>query len=387
MIIRMAGTAPRRFIVPELVYGKGCLELAGRFARAYEARSALVVTDPGVLATGCVDRVLDSLEAAGSAPTVFEAVSPNPRSGQVAAGLELCLAKDCDLVVAVGGGSPMDCAKGIAVCATNGGSILDYEGIDQIPRPSLPLICAPTTAGSAADQSQFAIISDEARKVKIAVVSKKVVPDLALVDPSATRSMGKELTAAVGMDALCHAAEAYVSLGASPFTDLPALKAASLVAAFLPRAFADGSDDAAREGMARACIFAGQAFSNASLGLVHAMAHALGGLLDAPHGLCNALLLEAVALANGPAAAGRYEELARALGEEPRPGDLPGGAFARAVARLRELLGMGSGIARIGARAEDIAALAENASRDPCMATNPRPMSVAEIAEVYARAL
>jgi len=379
--------APRRFIVPELVFGKGSLDLAGRYARAYEARQVLLVTDPGVTATGCVDRVRASLEETGAEVTVFDGVSPNPRAAQVAAGLERCLGRDCDLVVAVGGGSPMDCAKGIAVCATNGGSILDYEGIDRIALPSLPLICVPTTAGSAADQSQFAVINDVARKVKIVIASKKLVPDLALVDPATTASMGPALTAATGMDALCHAAEAYVSLGAGPLTDLPALKAASLVAANLRRACDDGQDEEAREGMALACLFAGQAFSNASLGLVHAMAHALGGLLDAPHGLCNALLLDQAALANAPAAAARYDDLARALGEEPRADDAAGEAFARAVRRLREGLRMGTGLRALGATEDDIPRLAANASRDPCLATNPRPMAADEIAKVYARAL
>ena len=281
----------------------------------------------------------------------------------------------------------MDCAKGIAVCSTNGGSILDYEGIDKIRLPTLPLLCIPTTAGSAADISQFAIITDLPRRIKIAVISRRLVPDVALVDPAATGTMDRELTAATGMDALCHAAEAYVSTGASPLTDLAALRATTLIARGLFRAWNDGSDGEARDMMTLASLFAGKAFSNASLGLVHSMAHALGGLIDAPHGLCNALLLEAVALVNAPAAVARYEDLARAMGEESRRDDEPGAAYARAVSRLRAKIGMGDRLAAIGLRPQDIPTLALNASRDPCMATNPRRLSPEEIGDIYAGAL
>ncbi|MDP3177834.1 MAG: iron-containing alcohol dehydrogenase [Spirochaetaceae bacterium] len=383
----MSSADPKRYVLPEIVFGRGAMDLVDSYVQGYGSRSVLVVSDPGVERAGWTSRVLRSIERAGAATILFDGVTPNPRAGEVAAGLELCRSKGCDLIIAVGGGSPMDCAKGIAVCAANGGSILDYEGIDRIPVPTLPLICVPTTAGSAADVSQFAIITDPARRIKIAVVSRRIVPDVALVDPEATETMDPELTAATGMDALSHAVEAYVSTGASPLTDLDALRAATLVQRALVRAWRDGRDAEARDMMAQACLFAGKAFSNASLGLVHAMAHALGGYADAPHGLCNALLLEAVAKANGPAAAPRYDDLARAMGEEPRRGDEPGAAFARAVARLRRDLGLGSTLAAVGLRAEDIPTLALNASRDPCMATNPRRLGVEEIGEIYAWAL
>ena len=217
----------------------------------------------------------------------------------------------------------MDCAKGISICAENGGSILDYEGVDRVPLPGLPLVCVPTTAGTSADISQFAIVNDMARRVKIAIISKKVVPDAALIDPRTTSTMPPELTAATGMDALCHACEAYVSLGASALTDLPALKAVQLVGANLVASVRAARRETARtrrpeearSQMMLASYFAGQAFSNASLGLVHAMAHAWGPL-DAPHGLCNAILLDHVALANadaGVAADEAYARLARVL--------------------------------------------------------------------------
>ena len=415
----MATSSFKRFVLPEILFGRGSLDLAGRYARGFEARRALLVSDPGVAAAGWTDRVAASLREAGLGVEIFLGASPNPRDHEVAQGLELCAASDCDLIVAVGGGSPMDCAKAIAICATNGGSILAYEGVDQVPLPGLPLLCLPTTAGTSADISQFAIINDTSRKVKIAIISKKTVPDAALIDPVTTSTMPSALTAATGLDALCHATEAYVSLGASPLTDLPSLEAARLVGRHLVQAYeaarlacddgpireslpdcADAEDS--RHGMMLASLLAGQAFSNASLGLCHAMAHALGGFLDAPHGLCNALLLDQVALCNAPAADARYADLAASLargrleargelacgdGREFRPAPGEGAAaFAAIIRELRAELGITSTLSSLGVARQDIHRLALFARKDPCLATNPRLVDVSDIEAVFERA-
>ncbi|MBL8967258.1 MAG: iron-containing alcohol dehydrogenase, partial [Spirochaetaceae bacterium] len=284
--------------------------------------------------------------------------------------------------------SPMDCAKGIGLAAANGRDVLDFEGLDQVPEPGPPLLCVPTTSGTGADVSQFAIINDSARKVKIAIVSKKAIPDAALVDPLVTVSMPPELTAATGMDALVHAMEAYVSTAASALTDLDALEAVRLVGANLPGAVADGGDLAKRSGMTLASLLAGRAFSNASLGVVHAMAHALGGALDLPHGVCNALLLEAAVAANYEAVPRRYADLESALAEGL--GERPGGKLDSLLAlirRLKSAVGLDYGLARLGLDAKDVGSLAGYALRDACLVTNPRGFDRSGLEAIYVRAL
>ncbi|MCK6489963.1 MAG: iron-containing alcohol dehydrogenase [Planctomycetes bacterium] len=372
----------RKFMVPECVVGEGAAALVGRCARNLGARHCLVVSDPGVAATGLVERTVALLAEDGLASTVFAAVSPNPRDHQVMAGTEVFRRCGADLVVAVGGGSPMDCAKGIAVVAANGGHILDYEGVDRIARPGPPMVFIPTTAGTAADVSQFAIITDSARRVKIALVSKLLVPDVALVDPATTRTLDRHLTACTGLDVLTHAMEALASTAHWRLTDLCALDAVRLVAGNLARAVADADDAGAHAAMAQASMQAGYAFSNVSLGAVHAMAHSLGGLLDLPHGECNALLLEHVVRFNWERAATAYEQAAEALG-------LAGGCegLVAGLHALRLRLGVDGGLAARGVRHEHLAALAAAAHRDPCLVTNPRPATPAELEGIYAAAL
>ena len=206
----------RKFLAPEFVFGQNASLLAGRYAANLGCKKLLLVSDPGVSAAGWTALVERSLGEYGLKSQIFLEVSENPRDHQVMAGAELYLAKGCDMLLAVGGGSPMDCAKGIGIVVGNGGNILDFEGADNVPLPGPPLICVPTTAGSSADVSQFAIINDTVRKVKIAIVSKVLVPDVALIDPLLSTTMSPELTANTGLDALTHAVEAYVSNASSP---------------------------------------------------------------------------------------------------------------------------------------------------------------------------
>ena len=221
--------ALRKFVVPEFIFGAGALDLVGRYTRNLGATKVLVVTDPGVIEAGWAGQVTRSLQAEGLRFVVFSDVSPNPRAAQVMAGAEVYRREGCNAIVAVGGGSPMDCAKGIGIVSTNGEPVLAFEGVDEVPVPGPPLVCVPTTAGSSADVSQFAIITDLERHAKIAIVSKSVVPDVALIDPLTTATMGPGLTAACGMDALTHSIEAFVSNAHSPITDLHALTGMRLV--------------------------------------------------------------------------------------------------------------------------------------------------------------
>jgi len=378
----------RKFVAPEFVFGAGVIELAGQYAINYNARKILLVTDPGVKRAGLTGTVEQSLKKAGIPYVVFDCVTPNPKDYEVMEGVQVYRQEQCDVIVAVGGGSPMDCAKGIGISSTNAMHVLTFEGVDQVPVPGPPLIFIPTTAGTAADISQFDIITDTVRKVKIAIVSKLVIPDVSLLDPCTTITMDQHLTAATGMDALTHAVEAYVSNASSPVTDLFALDAIRLIRKHLLDAVEQPTNMAARESMMLASLFAGLAFSNASLGMVHAMAHSLGGLLDLPHGECNAILLEHVVEFNFNAAAQRYVDVARALGLNPEA--LAGGGeksnLVQAISDMRESAGIRPRLRELNLQREDIPALAENAFNDPCLATNPRVASVKDIRECYERA-
>lgn len=284
----------RKFVAPEVITGLNARLLVGRYLSHFGSKSPLIVTDKTVSKQVWFIDILNSLKEYTEEVVIFDDITPNPKDFESMLGAELFLSHGCDLIIAIGGGSPMDAAKCISIVSTNGGHILDYEGVDAINLPGPPLICIPSTSGTSADVSQFAIINDTTTNVKKAIISKKVVPDLALIDPIPLMTMDMYLTACTGMDALTHAIEAYVSNAQSPLTDLHALAAIKLIASNLRLAVAkDRSIDTMYQIML-ASLEAGLAFSNASLGAVHAMAHALGGYLDLPHGECNSILLQHV---------------------------------------------------------------------------------------------
>jgi len=375
----------RKFLAPEIVYGEGALELAGRHAINFGATKVLIVTDPGVQKAGWSSKVEASLRELSISYAVFSDITPNPKDHEVMAGVDLYMDEGCDLIIAVGGGSPMDCAKGIGVLAGNPGKITDFEGVDEVTNPGPPLIFIPTTAGSSADVSQFAIITDTSRNVKIAIISKMVIPDIALVDPKTTVTMSRDLTAATGMDALCHAFEAFVSNTSSPLTDMAALTSVELIVNNLMGAYKNPTNMAYRNNMMMASLMAGLAFSNASLGLVHAMAHSLGGALDLPHGECNAILLEKVVHYNYTAASEKYNRLARVMGvdiDRCQPSKKTS-ALVESIASLRKQLGIRQRLIDLGVSLSDIPRLAGYAFQDPCLATNPKIVNSEEIAEIY----
>lgn len=381
------GPILRKFYAPELVFGDGALNLAGQYAQKLGVAKALVVTDAGLLATQWPSLVLDSLTRAEVEHAVYSAVTPNPRDHEVMAGAEVYRREGCDGLVAVGGGSPIDCAKGIGIVVSNERAVLEFEGVDGVPAPMPPMLCVPTTSGSSADISQFAIIVDTQRSRKIAVISKAVVPDLSLLDPRTLQTMPAELAACTGLDALTHAIEAYVSTGNSPLTDLHALEAVQRVRRHLLAFFQDAADVNARSGMMLASLHAGLAFSNASLGAVHALAHSLGGLLDLPHGVCNAMLLDHVIEFNYPAAAERYRQIAGAMGAETRnrTDDEVRLDLIAKIRELRQATGIGQSLSVNGVDGISVADLAKNALEDVCMATNPRIPTLRDLESIYER--
>ena len=379
----------RKFVAPEFIIGEKARLLAGRYAKNLGARHSLVVTSPEVNKAGWVQDVIRSLEEEEINHTLFSDVSPNPRDTEVMAGAKLFTDCRCDSILVVGGGSPIDCAKGIGIVFSNNRHILDFEGVDNIPIPPPPLVCIPTTAGTGADVSQFAIINDTTRKVKIAIISKKIVPDIALIDPEPLLTLSKELTAHTGMDALTHSIEAYVSNASSPVTDIHARESIQLMNTYLPLAVEHPKKLEWRYQTMLGSLFAGLAFSNASLGAVHAMAHSLGGISDLPHGECNALLLEHVMEFNYESCPNRFETIGRTLGVETEglKRDEKKRRIIGAVAAMREKLGITLRLGDLGVTRADLPELARTAIRDPCLATNPRKATVQDIEHIYEKAL
>lgn len=377
----------RKFVVPEFVFGQGARRLAGRYARNFGASRVLLVSDAGVIAAGWAADVATALDEAGISYVFYSAISPNPRDSEVMRGAELYLAENCDTIVAVGGGSPMDCAKGIGIVCTSGRNILEFEGIDRIKDPMPPLICIPTTAGTAADISQFAIILNTTERVKIAIVSKSTVPDVALIDPEPLTTMDAYLTACTGIDALVHAIEAFVSTASSPVTDLNALEAIRLIAANLLGCIEQPHDIPLRSQLMLGSLEAGMAFSNASLGAVHAMAHSLGGLLDLPHGECNAILLDHVIAFNYPQAAERYRQIGAALGLDLHATADCREAILAEIRRIKTAAGITRTLNELGVKPTDISTLAAKAFKDVCLVTNPRKPTQSDLETIYAEAL
>lgn len=379
----------RKFVAPEFVFGLGAAGLAGRFARNLAVKKALVVSEPPLVECGWTGKAVDSLKESGVDAEMFLDVTPNPRDLEVMTGSEVYRREGCDSIVAVGGGSAMDCAKAIGIVCSNGLHVLEFEGVDNVKRPGPPLICIPTTSGTAAEVSQFAIITDTTRKVKIAIVSKTVIPDAALIDPELTVTMDAALTANTGLDALTHAVEAYVSNANSPITDLFSLEAVRRIRDNLLRAVEQPKNLEVRAGMLLASLYAGLGFSNAILGAVHAMAHSLGGFLDLPHGQCNAILLDYVIDYNFDAASDRYADIGRALGAEIPEGmplDETRDAVLDVVRTLKRAVGVTQRLGELGVTAEVISALAEKAINDPCMFTNPKEASAEDICKIYEQA-
>ncbi|SFW82701.1 MULTISPECIES: L-threonine dehydrogenase [Pseudomonas] len=374
------------FFIPAVnIMGLGCLDEAMTAIRNYGFRKALIVTDVGLAKAGVASKVAELLALQDIDSVVFDGAKPNPSIANVELGLGLLMESRCDFVVSLGGGSPHDCAKGIALCATNGGQIRDYEGVDRSSKPQLPLIAINTTAGTASEMTRFCIITDETRHVKMAIVDRNVTPLMSVNDPALMVAMPKGLTAATGMDALTHAIEAYVSTAANPITDACALKAITLISNNLRLAVRDGNDLVARENMAYAQFLAGMAFNNASLGFVHAMAHQLGGFYDLPHGVCNAVLLPHVQSFNASVCAARLSDVAHAMGADTR-GFSPEEGAREAIATIRSLahdVDIPAGLRDLGVRLNDVPLLAANALKDACGLTNPRAADQRQIEEIF----
>ncbi len=375
-----------RFYMPSMsLMGAGCIEEVPAEIKELGLKKALIVTDKVLNQIGLVGELTKLLEQNGIQYAIYDGVQPNPTVANVNNGLAMLKAENCDFVISFGGGSSHDCCKGIALLATNGGAIGDYEGVNRSKKPQLPMIAVNTTAGTASEMTIFCIITDEERHVKMALVDKNMTPVIAVNDANLMLNIPKALTAATGMDALTHAVEAYVSTNATPVTDACAQKAIELITKYLRTAVHEGKNVEARENMAYAEYLAGMAFNNASLGYVHAMAHQLGGMFDLPHGVCNAVLLPHVQEYNAQVAAGRLRDIARFMGADVEGLSEQEGA-RKAIDMIKALskdVEIPSGLDELKVPESAFDELAANALKDACGLTNPKQATHAEIVAIF----
>ncbi|MFW6013843.1 MAG: iron-containing alcohol dehydrogenase [Candidatus Nanoarchaeia archaeon] len=282
----------RKYLFPEVIYGENARERIALSVKNMGFEKPLVVSDSGLEKAGWVDELIYMLNLDGiNSYEIFTGVEINPTEENVKNGVELFKNKGCDGLIALGGGSAIDCAKCIGICATNPGKIFDYKGVDRIIEAIPPLICLPTTSGSAADVSQFAIIRNQKKGIKYAIVSKMLLSDLSLVDPAYLSTLDQENTIFSGLDALSHSIEAMLSTGSSQLTDIYAMRSIELIKKNLPLRIKEPTNLKARNQIHFASMLAGFAFSNASLGIMHAISHSLGGYTNLNHGYINASLL------------------------------------------------------------------------------------------------
>jgi len=305
----------RSFRVPSTIhFGFNAVNEAGTEARHLGAQKALLITDKVLASTGTITPVIDALKKAGVEVVIYDGVNSEPTTAHVLEGLNILQEGGCDLLIACGGGSPIDVAKAVRVLATNQGSIEDYIGFNKITKPGFPLIAIPTTAGTGSEATMVTIITDTSRDVKMLIGSPYLLPTVALVDPNLTLKMPRGLTAATGLDALTHAIEAYVSIKAQPMTDIVALSAIKKISRYLPQAWANAENMTARAETMLGALQAGIAFSNSSVALVHGMSRPIGANFHVPHGVSNAALLGVVMEFSLMGAPDRYADVAEAIG-------------------------------------------------------------------------
>ncbi len=378
----------RRIYWPAInLIGVGAIQGVVTELQNLQLTNVLVVTDKVLRAMGVTQKVTDLLAAAGIAFTIYDDVKPNPTVANVNNGLAVYQAQGCKGIVSIGGGSPQDAAKAIGLLQTNGGNIVDYEGIGKSINKSVPIVAINTTAGTASEVTINYVITDEVRKIKMVMVDPNCLASVSVNDPELMLGKPAGLTAATGMDALTHALEAFITKGAFRLSDTLALEAIKLIGESLADAVADGSNLTARTKMAWASYIAGLAFSNCGLGIVHSMAHQLGSEYDLPHGVANALLLPYVASFNLSACPEKFAQIASALGKNTI-GLNTADAAQLAIDALREMAKALQIPTLKDTRFQlsDIDKLAEQAMRDVCTGGNPRTVSVDDIKQIFINA-
>ena len=374
-----------RFVLNETSYhGKGAINEIPNEAKARGFKKALVCSDPDLLKFGVTKKVTDLLDDAGLAYEVYSKIKPNPTIENVKEGVKALHDAGADYIIAIGGGSSMDTAKGIGIIDRNPefADVRSLEGVAPTKNPCTPIFAVPSTAGTAAEVTINYVITDTEKNRKMVCVDVHDIPVVAFVDPDMMSTMPKGLTAATGMDALTHAIEGYITKGAWQMSDMFHLKAIEIIAKNLRKAV--DNDPEGREGMALGQYIAGMGFSNVGLGLVHSMAHPLGALYDTPHGVANAIILPTVMEYNAPYTGEKYRDIAKAMGvdTEGMTQDEYRKAACEAVRKLASDVGIPADLKEI-VKEEDLDFLSESALADACCPGNPRDTSVEEIKALY----
>ena len=383
-----------RFVLNETSYfGFGAREVLPEEIKNRGYKKVLVVTDKSLFEIGLTKKVTDKLEEAGIEYTVFSDVKPNPTVKNVKDGLEVCRNFGADVIVAVGGGSSIDTAKGISVVMTNPDreDIVSLNGLSNTINKGMPLIALPTTHGTAAEVTINYVITDEEREVKMVCVDPHDIPLVAIVDTELMSTLPKSIAASTGMDALTHAIEGYITKAHNTMSDMFHMRAIELIFENLPAAVNERNQEAIDK-MGLAQYIAGMGFSNVGLGIVHSMAHQLGAVYDTPHGLANAILLPTVMRYNGQDSetAQRFREILINIGR-PDAAHLNDqdviNTFVWKISELSKEVGITQTIKDVGAKEEDFGMLADKAMEDPCKPGNPREVSREDFIELYRQAM
>lgn len=377
-----------RFILNEVSYfGPGARKELPIVVKSRGFKKALVVTDKGLMKFGVAKMVLDVLDEANIPYEVYDDVKPNPTVTNVTNGVEACKKAEADFIVAIGGGSSMDTAKGIGIVCTNPefADVVSLEGVADTKNKCLPIIALPTTAGTAAETTINYVIIDEKRQQKMVCVDPNDIPAVAIIDAELMYSLPKGLTAATGMDAMTHAIEGLITKAAWEMSDMFEIKAIEMIHKYLPVAVNDPTNPEGRNGMAVAQYIAGMAFSNVGLGVDHGMAHPMSALHDVPHGVACAILLPTVMRFNMPVSIKKYVEIAKAVGvyEAGMTDEQAAEAACNEIENLSKLVGIPQHLTELGIKEEDIPALAEQAITDVCTPGNPRPVTKEDILNLY----
>jgi len=371
---------------PRVLYKPGIVSEIGEEIARLKVRRALIVADAGVERAGLLGPIRDGLAGHVELVGVFTDVPANSSLAAVEHGAAVARAAGADVLIAVGGGSPIDTAKAMRIVLTEGGTLLDYQGYNLLERPLTPLVAIPTTAGTGSEVTSWAVIRDETAATKLAFSSPFLAPDLAVLDPELTRSLPPKLTAATGMDALTHAIESFVGTNANPVTDSLALQAMDMISNNLRAAVHTGGDIEARGLMLVASCIAGIAFSSSggSLGIVHAISHSVGGMFEVHHGTANSIILPYGMRFNIGAATNRYARIARTIGVNaggrPEQDVIEDGIAA--VMQLAADCGLPTRLRDVGVPEDALLAIADAALGDAAIFTNPRPATTEEVLEV-----
>lgn len=373
-------------IEQNIIFGVGSLKEVPNMLGNYH-KKIFIISDKILYKLDVVNKLTGLLDNAGIEYEMFLDIEPNPSVETVNTATESYLQSDASAIVTIGGGSPMDVSKAVGILATFGGKITDYEGYEKVPGEIVPIVAIPTTAGTGSEATKACVITDKERDYKFSIISSKIIPHNAILDPEMIMSLPSSVAASTGIDALVHAVEAYISLKSNPFTDAMAEKAMELIGKYIRRFVANRSDEEAASGMMLASNFAGIAFARALLGNVHAMAHPLGGIFNVPHGVANAILLPEILEYNSLADNGKYKKIydyiriskSEVLDFEPK-------MLVDEINKLTSSLGIPDNLGAVGAKEDKIPQMAADAMKSGNVLVNPRQTTLKDIEFLYKKA-